>query len=417
MKLHQKLFYLLVLLLPVQLGYHLWPSWSYVYGLRIDYLSPTLYLTDLLIFSILFFWFLNKFKIKSFKHSFKISNFKFKIIFVFLFLLLLSFLASSPSASFLKLAKILELILLFLYIKNNPYSRFQIQNSLPFAVLYSSLLTLAQFLKQASLNGVFWFLGERTFSVATPGIAKTVLDGQLLLRPYATFSHPNALAGFLLVSLILTVPYLYKKSRLLTIGYLLLTLSALALTFSRTIWLLTLLTLPLAFFVPKIKPKLFTYMLVLTILLFSFLPLVLKSSDESWQRRTDLTQIALSLISAHPLIGVGLNNFINQIPDHWSSLNYVFWLQPVHNIFLLVTSETGLIGLFLFLIFVIKTFNHSLKIKNLSAGRQDLKLIISFLIILLSGTVDHYWFTLQQTQLLFTIILGLIWSPKSLLHS
>src|SRR5579872_3631132 len=41
-------FYLLTLLfLPTQLGKHFWPDFTVVEGFRIDYLSPTLYFTDL----------------------------------------------------------------------------------------------------------------------------------------------------------------------------------------------------------------------------------------------------------------------------------------------------------------------------------------------------------------------------------
>ena len=56
MRLHQKLFWLLILLLPVQLGRHFWPDFSFVLGLKIDYLSPTFYLTDLLVLMILSLW-------------------------------------------------------------------------------------------------------------------------------------------------------------------------------------------------------------------------------------------------------------------------------------------------------------------------------------------------------------------------
>ena len=34
------------LLVPTQLGRHWWPEWSLIWGGRIDYLSPTLYLGD-----------------------------------------------------------------------------------------------------------------------------------------------------------------------------------------------------------------------------------------------------------------------------------------------------------------------------------------------------------------------------------
>src|ERR1035437_9579523 len=53
-------FYLLLLFLPTQFGKHFWPNFSYVYGIRIDYLSPTLYFTDVLIILIIVFWLFEK---------------------------------------------------------------------------------------------------------------------------------------------------------------------------------------------------------------------------------------------------------------------------------------------------------------------------------------------------------------------
>ena len=47
---------LFILLLPTQLGYHFWPKWAYVFGVRVDYLSPTLYLTDILAAILLVLW-------------------------------------------------------------------------------------------------------------------------------------------------------------------------------------------------------------------------------------------------------------------------------------------------------------------------------------------------------------------------
>src|SRR5260221_12343343 len=44
-----KLFFLILLLLPTQFGRHFWPSFSFVLGQRVDYLTPILYLTDILI--------------------------------------------------------------------------------------------------------------------------------------------------------------------------------------------------------------------------------------------------------------------------------------------------------------------------------------------------------------------------------
>ena len=59
-KIEKILFSLLVVLLPAQIGKHFWPKEAFVRGIRIDYLSPTLFLTDLVIIALIIFWVLDK---------------------------------------------------------------------------------------------------------------------------------------------------------------------------------------------------------------------------------------------------------------------------------------------------------------------------------------------------------------------
>ena len=42
------LFSLFILSIPLQLGKHFWPFFAFVNGIRVDYLSPTLYFSDAL---------------------------------------------------------------------------------------------------------------------------------------------------------------------------------------------------------------------------------------------------------------------------------------------------------------------------------------------------------------------------------
>lgn len=382
MKLHQKLFSVLVLLIPVQLGRHFWPTWSYVFGLRIDYLSPTLYLTDILIFLVLFLWFLDKPKFK-----FKLVRL-FLLLAIFLFLLVNALLAQNSGVALYKFFKILEFSLLALYVSQNNLLPAAC-HLLPVPVIYSSLMAIAQFVHQSSLNGVFWFLGERTFNAGIPGIAKTVINGQLLMRPYATFPHPNALAGFLLVGMILSLPYILKKDRLCSMFYILCSVSALVLTFSRAAW--------------------FTGLLIIFLRFTSRLSLITFFSGEAFIQRVELNKIALQLIKQYPLVGVGLNNFIPRLPGFWSSHDPIYLLQPVHNIYLLVASETGLVGLLVFLWFIYLTF------KKLSIVNYPLSIALSAILAL--GFFDHYWLTLQQNQLLLAITLGLVWSKNARMAS
>lgn len=67
--------------------------------------------------------------------------------------------------------------------------------------------------------------------------------------------------------------------------------------------------------------------------------------------RWNLIVIAMEMIKAHPLFGVGLNNATTVLRDYAAiaGLSSV-WIFIVHNQFLLVAAETGLFGLFAFLL-------------------------------------------------------------------
>ena len=60
------LLFLTILFLPTQLGKHFWPQFSYIYSLRVDYLSPTLYFWDILVMGLLSVWVLRKPEINKF---------------------------------------------------------------------------------------------------------------------------------------------------------------------------------------------------------------------------------------------------------------------------------------------------------------------------------------------------------------
>jgi len=431
MKLHQKLFLLLVLLLPVQLGRHFWPEWSYVMGLRVDYLSPTIYLTDILVFLILGTWILDKFKIQNpclagrqAKSKIKIKNSKFIFFLasVFIFLLANCFFAKNQGVAVYRLVKIAEFSLLGFYVAKNDYSLFTIHWSLVLAVIYSSLLAIAQFIKQSSVGGIFWWLGERTFNAGTPGIAKTDFFGHLLLRPYATFPHPNVLAAFVLIAFILSAPFVYQKDKLLFVFYFLISTVTLFISFSQAVWLVGLVVGLLVLGNLKINKWLkgLAWGGAIFLLIFYLIKVPI-FMEESFSQRLGLAKNALQLIKQNLFIGVGLNNFIVNLPKFQQG--QILWLQPVHNIYLLMVAETGLVGLVIFGWFLFLSYKKLLscyarylvisnKKRDIEISRYQNSLFIALGAILALGLFDHYWLTLQQTQLLFAIILGLIWGEE-----
>ncbi|MBI3343049.1 hypothetical protein HY032_02750, partial [Candidatus Gottesmanbacteria bacterium] len=213
---HRRFFWALLAFLPTQLGYHFWPAWAGVLGRRVDYLAPTIYLTDILLFTTLVVWFYESFfRIMKYELgimarskkliSFIIHNSRF-IILLLAVVLVNIFIAQNRYVAGYKWLKILEFVLLGWYIVRTKPSLTTIITPLSVGVLYSSVLAIGQFLLQHSIGGPLWWLGERTFTVDTPGIARfdfhfshaspagglfTFHFSLFGLRPYATFTHPN----------------------------------------------------------------------------------------------------------------------------------------------------------------------------------------------------------------------------------
>lgn len=403
-------FYLLVLILPTQLGKHFWPQFSFINGLRIDYLSPTLYLTDIVILLI----FISSLK----KLLVKIKKKYFSVFLLFIFLLLTGTLISkNPGAGFYGLIKFLEFSFLFVYIS---LRKSEIRESLivflmSLSVIYESLISIFQYFNGGSLNGIFYFFGERFYNAQTPGIANVSISGELFLRPYGTFSHPNVLAAFLVLYMSVIMFFLLRKAKgflkVFLIATIILGTTSLLFTFSRTGILSWVLVLFLSFanaFLKKYKNftrnfSLFVLLFISLLMIFYF-PLSQRIfnfnlTDQSITQREALINESFKMISNYPLLGVGVNNFLNNL--HNNSLPYL--LQPVHNIYLLVFAETGILG-FLFLIFFIFILLKKIYIHH------SFESLVILLVILLMSSFDHYFLTIQQGQILFAFFLGLIYS-------
>src|SRR4030042_2019732 len=410
MKLHRYLFGLLVFLLPIQLGRHFWPEWTQVLGLPIYYLSPTIYLTDLLVSVILLFWLSGMRSQLRLKKTIDWLKNNWWFLAMFLFLLVNALLAPNREAAIFKLVKVIEFVFLGFYVFKEQYKINEIILPLSGAIIYSALIALAQFIKQGTVGGLFWWLGERNFSLITPGIAKTIIGGRLILRPYATFSHPNVLAGFILVSMVLIGLGIRRQGFRKAITWFALILGGITIifSFSRSVWLVgTLVGLGLVVqnqWQKRKKSALVTTIVIVLLLISGFyyqIALPLSGRETIWQRFS-LAQVAIKMIRANPLSGIGFNNFIPQLPFYWQQFGTTYWLQPVHNIYLLILAEAGFVGLLILFWLLGLTFRRLLR-------TSSWQLILALSVVLSLGLFDHYWFTLQQSQLLLAIVFGLSW--------
>lgn len=399
------LFFLTILLLPTQLGKHFWPSSSFIYSLRIDYLSPTLYLWDLLSLSLITAFILNSL---ASKQKLNINN---KFLFFLLFFLLTQsmsiLIAVNPQGSLVRLKEyiISGLFALYLSSKSFPEIKPFFIWGLTISTLFTCLLAIFQFLFGHSLG--FWILGERSFSVSTPLIAKFNFYEQVFLRPYATFPHPNMLSAFLVLTLPIILLQIPKRFNHLKQIFGLLVSSAVFITFSRPG--LGIITLEMILLLRRFWKLLLILGVIIAPLMVVRFVSIFTFDTLAVLRRQELSEFAIKTFLENPLAGIGLNNFINILAADKILVGTSRFLQPAHNIFLLIASETGLLGLLGFLALLISAFWNNLQ------SRTSLSKILlgNLLIIIILGFFDHYFLTLPQGQRLFFLILGLSFTKRN----
>lgn len=386
-RLTKLVFQIFIFLLPTQLAYHFWPDWALVFGIRVDYLAPAIYLSDVLAIVLILLYFFQT------KKNFSFGKHKYWAMILALVFLNTLF-AKIPVAAFFKWLKILELYLLFSFIKNYRLDFYKdFLKPLILSSFFVSLIGILQVIKSQTLGGPLYFFGERSFNIFTPGIALSRILGKDFLRAYSTFSHPNSLAGFLSIVLILTI---FNKDKLLKNLFTPLAMMVIILCFilSFSLGAAVSIILGLVFykFFKKNPPLVLGFTLAAS-LLFLFLPLtnLPNNFSESMEKRLVLAEASRKIFLENPILGIGLNNF---------TASKISWtLQPVHNNYLLVLAETGLVGLLGFTFILSNILKKSATFKNPA-------LFISLLFIVFVGLFDHYFLTLQQNLLLFSLVLG-----------
>ena len=451
-------FYLLIFCIPFQTRKILF--WN-----SNEFQSVSFYFTDLLIFSLFFFWFFRAFKTKknyfnrlnaiwARKHIIDLSLVLFSII------SLVSLIrADNIFLGIYKWIKLLEFIGLFWYVKNRYKEDgvFLREVKIPiiplifiFNAVFQSFISIFQYAYQRSAG--LKILGESFLGIDIYGVAKITTENLKFIRAYGTFPHPNILATFILICLVflfflyIKIPNWNKKftphyfcnkngagvtkrkikkdiiplNGIILAGIYPLLIFSLYLTFSRVVFLLWILTSILFFIwfwrydlykrkVKKLALFFIIYNLLFIILLFPELSFRFRVSpqEQAVSLRIFYIQIASVMISSFPILGIGLSQFPVKLSS-FADIRNSWMIQPVHNIYLLMASEVGLLGLGFFLFFVICLMRNSLfKLKTNSQSVFNFSYIICVLCLLIIGLFDHFLITIQSGQLIFWVILGL----------
>lgn len=370
----------IVLFLPTQLGFHYWPEFARVAGIKVDYLSPTLYFVDLLLLLLI---------ILNFK---KVLNYlikHYKPLSVFLIFILINILFSvSPLNSLFWWLRVNFYLLVFIVLRLRKLKLEDIKKPLIIGTSFIVLIELLQVIFQSSLGGPLYFLGERMYSQTTPGIGRFNLFGLEVLRPMGTFSHPNSLAGYLLI-----VFYLFSQKNIKpwykTIPFL-----GILLTISKT----AIFTLALLIF--NFKPE----TIIIFSLIFTLAQPLIQKFPIYWQSLSDrlfFYSYLDKIFLINPLTGVGLGNFIPALGKFLPG-SYITpaKLQPIHNIYFLFISELGILGTILAIASTVKN-----KVYELINRPQVIGLLA---IVLFTGAFDHYIWTLPQNKLILLFALSIL---------
>ena len=399
-KIREYLLYTFIFLIPWQTRYIY--KYLTLNGKSFEYGKLSFYLSEL--FLILFIFF-SIFLVK--KQSLKkkrISKITF-IIFVFLLIVLITFFgALNQQLYFYGLIKLMEVMVLFYLLTKLKINYLRIKIVFIASMFLHSILGIYQFFSQSVWASKYLGIAEQ---ISNQG-GVSVLEGSFgrLLRAYGGFSHPNILGGFLVIAILFLIGIYLNKNKKSILFYFILTIlfSSLILTFSRSAFLalfLSLLTLFIYFIYKKSNLKRIISILVILLLIFSISfvlfndffkariqqqnRLEIKSNTE----RVVLQRQAISLLNQNWFLGYGINNYVLVVHKNIDDTLSIWDYQPVHNVYLLIFVELGILGFLAYALLLIFSFHRAFSSNDLN--KVILGLIILSIIII--NFWDHYFWT------------------------
>lgn len=235
------------------------------------------------------------------------------------------------------------------------------------------------------------------------------------LRAIGTSVDPNIFGGLLAIVAALLVPQISTsnsifKQRLTVVVMLIVTITSLVLTYSRTAMSALLASM---IFVAVIRKRKTLWIIAAMLLLVLFLPLsqqyvshftdAIKGQDLATSMRLGEYKDALVLISRYPTFGVGFGG----TPD-------IDIYLGVSSAYLLLAEQVGLIGFSSFLIVITTVFVWGIKhrlasLTNKHLSSQWLGIYGALVATIIIGVFDHYFVNLdfQSSQTCFWVLIGL----------
>ncbi len=273
--------------------------------------------------------------------------------------------ALDPGFALFDLFALFTQILIFIYVAS------EIRTPPELRLVVKVLLVGAAF--QATMAIIQWLTGS-TLGLNLFGTVNTLYGYaglETLSRVGGLVGHPNTLALYFDLLLPLSFSFLFyplsPRRRFFLLAAVGLELLALGATYSRGGITATVLGLFALFVYHRTRAiglvrasvsGLFAAVLFSLVLLVVPNPIqkgLFRSGYATAYGRLPLITVAFNLIRHHPLLGAGLNNYVQTARqyDYTPEQLTAAWNSPVHNLFLFIAGELGLPGLVCFLIFLI----------------------------------------------------------------
>ena len=307
-----------------------------------------------------------------------------------------------------------------LYLFNNVKNLRQILWPFVWGVALQAVWGIAQFVGNHDLG--MQILGESPLGPNQGGVAVVGDEAHRQIRAQGMLPHPNMLGGLLVFSLAPLVQLCHKavkKQRYWLLAVAGLVGIALVLSFSRASWVVALvIMLAIGSVAVWRKRERLVWLPLMVILLGAGVTVGWQWSNvtgrfstesrleqKSVEDRVGSVESWEQIISGHEFAGVGTSNYTRALiqlqPDQ---LAWVY--KPIHNIYLLVTAETGAVGLaiWLWMVFVIGWMWFRLIKRDWTNWWAGLPLVG----VLGMGMADHWAISFQQGRLLFFLALALI---------
>ncbi len=418
------LLYTFIFLLPLQ------TRWIYQQGFlngeKWEYGTFSLYATELLFGLILIlsivYAIARLVKNQEIKKTKKQLRRVFLLVLILLLVSLSCFLALNPQLAFYKFSHLIMAAALFAIIAAMKLDWQKFSWAIILGGLLQSILAIQQFMTQEIFANKW--LGMAGQNPETLGVPVVQLENLRWLRSFGSLPHPNILAGFLVIGLILIIG-LYsiiktkKPQNLLRLVFvvnflgLMTTLSRAAiLSFVVGIIILTFLSRKNIVLNKASAKFALIALFIFVVFTVSFPELILTRtlSSNRVENISNVTRVeqygeAGQILTSTWLTGTGPGNYVVRLYSQ-DSTKSAWDYQPIHNTYLLIFAELGILGLASILLFVFYVLFNLFKCVSWSAERLTGLTCLAALAGL--ALFDHYLWSFYFGIMLVAIVLSLV---------